>query len=372
MIGTGPFMVTKLDKKGTTVLEQNPNFWGDPKPRWTASCSRCTATPRPLLRDLKLEPLDAVDRPATRAGSRSSRTTRTSRSGRAVAGLHRDRLQLVPARRRRHACTGPGKGVNVAVVQDQAIRQALAYAIDRQNLVDTVYAGQATPGNGHHLAVLHPLLRELRRRPRGRLPATTRTRPGRSSPTAAGRARGRRSARRTASRRKFELMTRVDNTEETERRPAHQGLGARGRHRHRPRARDRGRDQQHDLRHRHQGRGHVRADLRRVPLGLGRRPRRPDFNFEVLRTAARRGRTRTTRTRSTTRSRWSRATSSTTTKRTRPDARGREDRPDATCRTSPRARPRTSTSTRTDTWHNYQPSPEGDGSPLTRTGCSSR
>ena len=44
--------------------------------------------------------------------------------------------------------TGPAKGVNVKVVQDLAIRQALSYVIDRQNLVDDVFSGQAEPGNG--------------------------------------------------------------------------------------------------------------------------------------------------------------------------------------------------------------------------------
>ena len=34
------------------------------------------------------------------------------------------------------------------VVQDLAIRQALSYVIDRQNLVDDVFSGQAAPGNG--------------------------------------------------------------------------------------------------------------------------------------------------------------------------------------------------------------------------------
>ncbi len=47
-----------------------------------------------------------------------------------------------------NTCSGPSEGVNHEVVQDLAIRQALAWAIDRQDLVDTVFSGQATPGNG--------------------------------------------------------------------------------------------------------------------------------------------------------------------------------------------------------------------------------
>ena len=41
-------------------------------------------------------------------------------------------------------CSGPGKGVKTAVVQDPAIRKAMAYAIDREKLIPTVYDGQGT------------------------------------------------------------------------------------------------------------------------------------------------------------------------------------------------------------------------------------
>jgi ABC-type transport system substrate-binding protein len=45
-------------------------------------------------------------------------------------------------------CTGVGKGVHKAVVQDPAIRHALYYALNRPEVLKTVLQGQGTVGNG--------------------------------------------------------------------------------------------------------------------------------------------------------------------------------------------------------------------------------
>lgn len=147
IVGTGPFMVTKLDRKQTTVLEQNPNFWGDPKPKMDRILLTVYGDPEAVLRDLKANRLDAL----VNGNSRWVQELQNDDSLRvwsaASPGFTSIGLNSCPAAGA-GTCTGPGKGANVAVVQDPAIRQALAFAIDRQNLVDTVYAGQATPGNG--------------------------------------------------------------------------------------------------------------------------------------------------------------------------------------------------------------------------------
>jgi peptide/nickel transport system substrate-binding protein len=147
IIGTGPFMVTKLDRKQTTVLEQNPNFWGDPKPKMDRILLTVYGDAEAVLRDLKAKRLDAL----VSGNSRWVKELENDDSLRvwssASPGFTEIAFNSCPPAGA-GTCTGPGKGANVAVVQDPAIRQALAYAIDRQNLVDTVYAGQATPGNG--------------------------------------------------------------------------------------------------------------------------------------------------------------------------------------------------------------------------------
>jgi peptide/nickel transport system substrate-binding protein len=45
-------------------------------------------------------------------------------------------------------CSGPAKGVKVKVVQDPAIRKALAYGIQRETFAQTVYLGQASTAYG--------------------------------------------------------------------------------------------------------------------------------------------------------------------------------------------------------------------------------
>ena len=59
IIGTGPFMVTKLDKKGTTILERNPYFYG-PKGEIDRMLMVKYGDKDPQLRDIKLGKLDAV------------------------------------------------------------------------------------------------------------------------------------------------------------------------------------------------------------------------------------------------------------------------------------------------------------------------
>jgi peptide/nickel transport system substrate-binding protein len=45
-------------------------------------------------------------------------------------------------------CSGPGKGVKTAVVQDPSIRKALAYGINRESFAQTVYLGEASTAYG--------------------------------------------------------------------------------------------------------------------------------------------------------------------------------------------------------------------------------
>ena len=211
----------------------------------------------------------------------------------------------MPARAGAGTCTGPGKGANVAVVQDPAIRQALAYAIDRQNLVDTVYAGQATPGNGLISPYYSRFYESYADDPEYGYPHDPEKAQGGARRPAAGRARATTSARRTGSRRKFELMTRVDNTEETN---AGKRIKAW--------AREVGIDidvqpvTEDAINNKIYASGTkpdtYAPDVRRVPVGLVGRPGHARTSTSRSCAPARRGRTRTTRTPSTTRSRWSR------------------------------------------------------------------
>jgi peptide/nickel transport system substrate-binding protein len=149
MVGTGPFMITEYDPKGTTILEPNPHFWG-PKGNIERILMIKYGDKEAQLRDIKLNTLDAImagdakwvsgieDDPSLQAWAIPS------------PGFSSIAFNMCPpgGGDPRNTCTGPAEGVRWQVVQDLAIRQALSWGIDRQNLVDTVYAGQATPGNG--------------------------------------------------------------------------------------------------------------------------------------------------------------------------------------------------------------------------------
>ena len=99
IIGTGPFMVTKLDKKGTTILERNPYFYG-PKGEIDRMLMVKYGDKDPQLRDIKLgQPRrDPVRQPQVGDG-------RGGQQGHhdlvlPEPGLLGDRVQLVHGRRR--------------------------------------------------------------------------------------------------------------------------------------------------------------------------------------------------------------------------------------------------------------------------------
>ncbi len=296
-------MVTKLDRKQTTVLEQNPNFWGDPKPkmdrilldglrrpRGRAARPQGEQARRPHLRQLPLGP-----------GARERRQP----AGLVVrvAGLHRDRLQLVPARGRRHVHR-PGQGRQRRGRAGPGDPPGAGLRHRPPGPRRHRLRGPGDAGQRAHLAVLQPLLRGLLGRPRVRL----RARPGEGQGGPGGGRLDVRGQRRLREGRR-QGAVRADDARRQhrgdQRRQAHQGVGARGGHRHRRPARHRGRDQQQDLRVRHQG-GHLRARRTTRSSGAGRATRTPRTSTSRSCAPARRGRTRTTRTRSTTRSRWSR------------------------------------------------------------------
>ena len=147
MIGTGPYMIEgALNKKGTTVLTRNPYF-----NRGAGGPERILMTKyedkEAQLRDIKLNRLDAILSGDETWVATVRKEVNLEAFGTPQPGFTEIAFNMCPAEGTTF-CTKPGDEVNVEVIQDLAIRQALQWAIDRDTLVRTVYRGQATPGNG--------------------------------------------------------------------------------------------------------------------------------------------------------------------------------------------------------------------------------
>ncbi len=146
IIGTGPFMVTKVDKKGTTILERNPYFYG-PKGEIDRMLLVKYGDKDPQLRDIKLNKLDAIlsGQPKWAAAEAANKDiTIWSYPSPGFSEIAFNSCTGAAA----SLCTGVGKGVKKDVVQDLAIRHALYYALNRPEVMKTVLQNQGTVGNG--------------------------------------------------------------------------------------------------------------------------------------------------------------------------------------------------------------------------------
>jgi peptide/nickel transport system substrate-binding protein len=146
IIGTGPFMVTKVDTKGTTILEKNPYFYG-PKGEIDRILMVKYGDKDPQLRDIKLGNLDGILSGSLKwatAEANNKDITIWSYPSPGFSEIAFNSCTGAPA----SLCTGVGKGVHKAVVQDEAIRHALYYALNRPEVLKTVLQNQGTVGNG--------------------------------------------------------------------------------------------------------------------------------------------------------------------------------------------------------------------------------
>jgi peptide/nickel transport system substrate-binding protein len=152
VVGTGAYTIAEssdLDKKGTTILTQNKYFWG-PKPEVERILAIKYGDKESQLQDIKLNRLDAVYSGSSKWIQDIEKDPSLKAWSIPVPGFRSIAFNLCPAggATEQNTCAEPAEGVRTDVVQDLAIRQALSWAIDRQNLVDDIFAGQADAGNG--------------------------------------------------------------------------------------------------------------------------------------------------------------------------------------------------------------------------------
>jgi len=148
-VTTAPYVLTKWEKLGTTILSRNEKydtFRNDGKlPHAKRILITYYANPDSIYRDVNQGNLDYG------YGGKPSWARRAKTD-------NNKNVQLVSAPRGGYweiafnscpktgspICSGPGKDVKTAVVQDLALRRAVAYAIDREKFIPTVYDGQGT------------------------------------------------------------------------------------------------------------------------------------------------------------------------------------------------------------------------------------
>ena len=134
IVGGGPFFVSKFDKKGTTIYEKNPGYYDGPEtPYVDAVGLQFFTNEDAMFAAFKEGELDVIDEVPLKA----------------VASLKQDDRFVVEST--------PGAQVNNMIFNsnpkkpknrellDPKVREAIAHAIDRDEIARTVYAGLAKP-----------------------------------------------------------------------------------------------------------------------------------------------------------------------------------------------------------------------------------
>ena len=132
VVGAGPFVITKYDKKGTTIFEKNPNYYGD-APNVDAVGYQFFANEDALLTAFRSGQLDFLEEVPVNAVSR----------------LEEDESVVVnrtPSTQINNFIfnSNPDKPNNRELL-DPEVREAIEYAIDREEIAEVVFAGNAEP-----------------------------------------------------------------------------------------------------------------------------------------------------------------------------------------------------------------------------------
>ena len=254
IVGSGPFQVTEVKKGQYIKLTANKSYWGG-APKVDEVIFQIYQNPETMVSDLKTGVIQAAEHiPPAQFGTLSSVPGVTPIASNVAAEKYFDELAF--------NCYDSPDSMGNPVLLDPKFRQALAWAVDKQKLVQIAYGGRAVPGSSIVVPGLEyawqpaaePGLRLRLEQGRpdahsGRLPAEERRAPEQAGqahrPAAHGApAGGREPGRRQAD---HELVQQA--------RPEDQVLGGR-----------RGRAVDGHLQHEGQG---LRARLGHVPLGVG-------------------------------------------------------------------------------------------------------
>ncbi len=150
-VTTAPWMLTQWNQHGTTTLTANPRYDlfrnGGKRPAITRILITSYTNPDAVYRDVAQGNLDVAFNGPANWASRAKKSAALQLVSAARGGYWELAFNSCPPEGST-TCSGPAKGVKVKVVQDPAIRKALAYGVDRATFPGTVYDGQATTAYG--------------------------------------------------------------------------------------------------------------------------------------------------------------------------------------------------------------------------------
>ena len=140
MVGSGPYVVTEFDRGRIIRMSRNPNFRG-PKPKFDELQWIKYGSADAVERALTLGEIDIVPEVAEATFARLGKAEERQEREGAVAVVHPAGLQPL------HQGNCPDAKFNPAV-QDLTVRQAIAYAIDRERINEIASRDIAFAGHG--------------------------------------------------------------------------------------------------------------------------------------------------------------------------------------------------------------------------------
>ena len=132
LVGGGPFTVKSYDETGTTLLERNPGYYG-PKPHLDAVGITVYQNPDAMVSAFRAGEIDAMDKvPVTLVDQ-----IKAMPDVQVVEGLVPDVVNI--------GFNSNPKKTKHRELLDPRVKQAMAHAVDRDTIIETVYNGYAEP-----------------------------------------------------------------------------------------------------------------------------------------------------------------------------------------------------------------------------------
>ena len=140
LVGSGPYVVSKWSRNHILQMVRNPNFRGT-KPAYDELAFIKYGSQDAVDRALQTGEIDFDGHQSSSSAGRLAKLKNVQVISAAAGAYDELAFNLCPT----SIC--PNGKVNPAI-QDRTVRQAIAYAVDRQKINEIAYRGTAFPGNG--------------------------------------------------------------------------------------------------------------------------------------------------------------------------------------------------------------------------------